>query len=135
MTRPDIRFIETGPEAPAVVISLQGQHFGPEAAGMVDWFDTILWALDRLRSGDWDTSSPETVSEIDTAITHLVHRLEPRLEGLTAALIRAHYAAGGSHGQLATAMDVSRSTAQSRAVRLPEEPSIWETWARGESTT
>jgi hypothetical protein len=131
VTRPDIRFIETGPEAPAAVISLQGEHLGPEAATLADWFDTVLYAIEGLRSGDFDAPGPETVREIDTAITHLVHRLAPRLEGLAAALIRAHYVAGGSHGQLATTMDVSRSTAQSRAARLPQEPTTWEQWARG----
>lgn len=132
MNRPDIRFIETGPEAPAVVISLKGDHLGPESAALADWFDTILWALENLRSGRLDQPGPETVALISTAIGHLVHRLEPRLKGLTDALIRAHYAAGGSHGQLGTAMDVPRSTAQSRAMRMPDTPGIWERWARGE---
>jgi hypothetical protein len=130
--RPDIRFIEAGPEAPAAVISLKGEHLGAEVAPLMDWVDTIVMSLENLRSGAWDRRGPSAVAGIDMAITHLIHRLEPRLEGIKDALVRAHIAAGGSHGELARAMDVARSTAQSRVKRLPDEPSHWEKWARGE---
>jgi hypothetical protein len=106
---------------------------GPEGERLTDWFDTTLWALHNLRNGTWQTPGPDTVHDIDTAITHL-HKLLPRLDGLSDALIRAHRAAGGSHAQLATAMDLgSRSAAQSRHERLPNPPSTWERWARGET--
>jgi hypothetical protein len=93
----------------------------------------VIYSLDNLRSGKWDTPGRETVRELYTAIMHLENKLTPRLEGIRDALIRAHYAAGGSHEDLALAMDVSRSTAQSRGNKVRHAaPSHWETWARRE---
>lgn len=108
-----------------------------EAAMLADYIDTIYYALDRLRSGELrlDGSRDEqTLSAIYTGINDLSVRLLPRLQGIVDALIRAHYDAGGSHGELARAMDVERSTAQSRAdrVRRALPPSTWERWATGE---
>ncbi len=128
----DLEFIQRTDGSTAVVITLPGEHLGVDAAVMADWFDTVFWAMDKLRSGAWNVPGRDTVNEIGTAITHLEHRLSPRLGGLRDALIRAHYAAGGSHAELGHALDTARSTAQGIAKRLPTEPTVWEKWARRE---
>jgi hypothetical protein len=41
-----------------------------------------------------------------------------------------HHHLGGSHGELARAMGVARSTAQTRTEALESrDPSVWERWA------
>lgn len=103
---------------------------------MADWCDTIFLALARLRDGAWrlDLSrDEETLAELAGAIGELETRLTPRLKGLRAALVRAHYAAGGSHGELSRAMDTTRPTAQTRGSKVRgHAPGHWERWATGE---
>lgn len=108
-----------------------------DAATLADWMDTVFYALSKLRGGELrldGTRDGDTLSAIYTGINDLSTRLLPRLQGIIDALIRAHYDAGGSHSELARAMDVERSTAQSRAdrVRRTLPPSTWERWATGE---
>lgn len=114
----DIIISLTGPENTA----LQG-----EADLMADWLVTALRALVALRtsqngagdSGQWYWSLNDLA------------RLLPRLEGIRDAVIREWAKQGGSHGQMALAMDVPRSTAQTRREAVTgREPSYWETWAR-----
>lgn len=107
-----------------------------ELADMQAWMETALASLRMLRSGalHLDGSRDEaTLDAIRSGITAISHRLGPRLDGIVAALIRAHYDAGGSHAELARAMDVERSTAQSRGdkVRKTRPPLMWERWAAG----
>jgi hypothetical protein len=45
-------------------------------------------------------------------------RLLPALQGIRDAAVRRHHHLGGSHGQLARAMGVARSTAQTRTEAL-----------------
>lgn len=123
-------------------------HIGPEDAAalggeaglLTDWFLTALRALVALRMGEVDRETetgqivrgPATVDTWYWVINDLGTRLTPRLEGIIAAAIRAHAAAGGSIGNLALAMDVAprRSTAQTRREKvLDTEPSGWELWA------
>ncbi|WP_219517532.1 hypothetical protein [Nonomuraea ceibae] len=115
---------------PAVTIRLPST-LGNDAAVLSDWFDTLIWALHNLRSGAWDfeRATPETRTHVDLAINDLETRLSPRLSGLRDALIRRHYELGGSHGELALALDVPRSTAQHRRRQLDPEPTAWERWA------
>lgn len=107
-----------------------------ELYSLADWCDTIFLALARLRDGAWrlDLSRDEiTLAELSATIGELETRLAPRLKGLRAALVRAHYAAGGSHGELSRAMDTNRATAQTRASRVRgHAPGHWEKWASGE---
>lgn len=119
-----------------VIHEVRGWGVGIEGAILADWMDTVFYALGALRHGRWrldGTRDEKTLSDIYTAINDLEHRLRPRLDGLRDALIRAHYDAGGSHTELATAMDVPRPTAQKRgnAVRRLAPPSMWEKWADG----
>ncbi|MGC5010129.1 hypothetical protein ACLQ2R_05135 [Streptosporangium sp. DT93] len=105
---------------------------GVDGAWLADWAQTLLWALDRLRSGAWDTPGEETLDEIQTAINDLEHQLAPRLDGMRDALIRAHFVAGGSYADLALALNRRKSTAQYRADKvLKKAPSKMEVWARG----
>ncbi|WP_019872720.1 hypothetical protein [Salinispora oceanensis] len=101
---------------------------GADGAILLDWFSSALIALARLRDGDPQMSADDW----HWLINDLEHRLAPRLQGIRDALIRAHAAAGGSYGDLALAMDVSKGTAQYRRDRLAAAaPSSWESWARG----
>ena len=98
--------------------------------------DAIVTALDALRAGRLrldKTRDAATLSTISTALYQMACRLDPRLQGALDALIRAHYAAGGSHAELARAMEVERSTAQARGDRVRKaSPTYWERWAAGE---
>ncbi|MBB4920987.1 hypothetical protein [Streptosporangium saharense] len=124
--RPPLRLGTDEHGNPTVTLSLKGLNAG--ATRLVDQLDTILGAVAALRAGD--LGQPDSLPSIDRAVRDL-DRLDKVLGGLTAALIRQHYIAGGSHGQLAAAMEVQRSTAQMRAERLPAEPTYWENWVRG----
>lgn len=65
------------------------------------------------------------------SVIRSIARLTPRLEGVSDAAVRtwATYF-GGTHGQLAAAMGVPRSTAQSRRETLMgRDPGEWEWWA------
>lgn len=87
-------------------------------------FHSALTALSHLRHGQGD--SPDWAR----AVSALEVDLLPRLGGIRDASIRAHAAARGSVGQLATAMAVARSTAQSRREAVTKNaPSKWENWA------
>jgi hypothetical protein len=131
--RHGIQFVHQDDGTDAVIIPLPPgpDYLGVDAALMSDYFRTVIDSLHNLRSGKWDVPGPKTVADLYTAIAHLEHRLAPRLQGLRDALIRAHYSAGGSHDDLSIAMDVARSTAQSRGNKVRRaEPDTWEEWAR-----
>lgn len=105
-----------------------------EYATLADWFDTALWGLALLRNGYSDRggqgSEDVTTEALYTVIKDLDHRLLPRLQGLRDAAVRRHQELGGSIGELAAAMDVPKSTAQSRRnVVANRAPATWERWA------
>ncbi|MET7304660.1 hypothetical protein, partial [Embleya sp. NPDC005575] len=96
----------------SVTISLTQEQIdliGSAAGTMADQLDTALWALARLRSGE-----ETTAEEWCLVVNDLGHQLLPRLTGIYDEATRAAVREGVSHGQLARAMDVSRSTAQTR---------------------
>ena len=125
-----------------ITISLtagEASAIGPaEAEGLVDWFDTALWGLAMLRTGlisRGPDDLPADCAEMDTVIRDLDAKLLPRLEGIRDAAIRRHKELGGSVGALASAMNVARSTAQTRREAL-EQPgprrassAAWQEWA------
>ncbi|WP_327707548.1 hypothetical protein OG530_41005 (plasmid) [Streptomyces decoyicus] len=120
-----------------ITISLTAEESA--AAGFVDnlgdWFDTALWALAILRSGRVDRTDGHalTAADLYTVINDLDHRLLPRLEGIRDAAVRRHAELGGTYGDLALAMDTSRSTAQYRRDALTaKSPNVWENWATGQ---
>lgn len=123
-----------------ITISLSPEEaaaLGGEAGILTDWFDTALWALALFRNGRTDraTLAPSrdvTSDDLYTVINDLDHRLLPRLQGVRDAAIRRHQELGGSLGDLALAMDVAKSTAQSRrnvVMNRPDGPTSWERWA------
>lgn len=107
-----------------------------DSAEFIDWTDTALYAMSALRGGHWHldgSAHQRTLADIDLTLRGLTH-LADRIGGLRDAVLRAHYQAGGSHGDAASAMDVPRATAQSRADALHRtSPSGWERWATGEA--
>ncbi|SCL21298.1 hypothetical protein [Micromonospora aurantiaca (nom. illeg.)] len=110
------------------VTPAQARVLGADASLLLDWFDSALLALVALREG---RAADMSRNDWHYLITHLEHRLAPRLDGLRDAVIRAHHGAGGSLADLALAMDVEKSTAQYRRDRVVKrEPNVWETWAR-----
>ncbi|WP_051842914.1 hypothetical protein [Streptomyces sp. NRRL F-5193] len=120
-----------------ITISLtpaEAEALGMEAATVADWFDTALWALALLRNGYSDRggqgAKDVTPEALYTVINDLDHRLLPRLQGVRDAAVRRHQELGGSIGDLALAMDVPKSTAQSRRnVVMGKAPASWERWA------
>ncbi|MEH0589839.1 hypothetical protein QA942_39740 [Streptomyces sp. B21-106] len=111
-----------------------------QAEGIADWFDTALWGLAMLRTGqicrDEGPGATEVqAAEMDTVIRDLDAKLLPRLAGIRDAAIRRHRELGGSVGALAAAMDVARSTAQTRreALEAPGPRGVssraWQEWA------
>jgi hypothetical protein len=130
--RPDLATALTG------VLPMAELHGVPrvEYVALVGWLDTAIHGLGALLTGSLHLDKrrdPETLATIAAALAALEQCLAPRLEGLSAALVRAHYAAGGNHPELAAAMGVPKSTAQSRAAKvLMRRPSEWEDWATGD---
>lgn len=111
----------------------EADAIGMELSTLVDRMDTALWALAMLRTGRNDRaeeSRPVTTDDLYWVINDLEHRLTPRLKGIRDAAIRRHADLGGTYGQLATAMDVGRSTAQRRRDGVTRQaPTGWERWA------
>ncbi|MFJ8677705.1 hypothetical protein [Streptomyces sp. NPDC093589] len=121
-----------------ITISLtpaEAAALGHEASMLADWFDSALWALGILRTGRNHRAEdgPAVTSQtLYTVINDLDHRLLPRIQGVRDAAIRQHHELGGSIGELALAMDVKKSTAQSRRNAVldgRDRPSTWERWA------
>ncbi|MEU1725542.1 hypothetical protein [Nonomuraea sp. NPDC005692] len=99
-------------------------------AHAVIWSPILLRILKRKETyaGDAhdDRAHPRGV------IRALERTLLPRLAGIRHAAVCAHAQLGGSHGDLAAAMAVARSTTQSRGEALAErEPAEQERWATG----
>lgn len=133
--RHDIKFIrqDDGTDAAVITFPPGTDYLGVDAPLLIDYFDTVIIALHSLRAGEYDAPGPETVRRLYNSIMHVDQKLLPRLNGLRNALIRAHYAAGGSHRDLSLAMDTSRETAISRGNKIRNsEPDQWERWARRE---
>ena len=128
-----MKFVRTKDGKQVAVVETYG--IGMEAGPILDWMDTVFYALSKLRSSDLklDKSRDEkTLKDLYTCINDLT-RLEPRFEGLKNTLIRAHREAGGTHGELALALDSPRSTASTQARTICiRKPQHWETWARME---
>ncbi|WP_369361267.1 hypothetical protein [Streptomyces sp. cg2] len=123
-----------------ITISLtptQYEAIHDEVENLGGWLHAALWALARLRTHE-DTAGHPYISgpnDWHVAINTLDKHLLPRLEGIRDAMIRTHANAGGSLQNLATSMDVSRSTAQYRRDRVlkgKDRPSTWENWATGD---
>ncbi|WP_433382683.1 hypothetical protein [Streptosporangium sp. CA-115845] len=110
-----------------------------ESAHLAAWALILLRTLER--DGTFTSRYSEEGSTGDTdndlaslrgIIVALDRTVLPRLHGIRDAAVRAHQDRGGSYGQLAAAMNVARSTAQTRADALAaQEPSAQERWARG----
>lgn len=110
-----------------------------EPAHLAAWALVLLRTLERdgTFTSRYDEKGSTGGADNDLAslrglIVALDGTILPRLHGIRDAAVRAHQDRGGSYGQLAAAMNVARSTAQTRADALTaQEPSPHERWARG----
>lgn len=99
------------------------RHLGFDPGLILDRADSALEALHALRAG-------RSIKRHDyhTWITH-VRTLAAQMISLRDALMVAHARDGGSLSRLGDALDVPRSTAQSRlAAVLRREPLPWDKW-------
>ncbi|MFF3496498.1 hypothetical protein ACFYWS_34730 [Streptomyces sp. NPDC002795] len=111
---------------------LETEAIGEDATLMVEILDNCLWAMGMLRTGinsrDRNASAP-TPGDWASALRGL-DRLPPRVQGVCSALIRAHAAANGKLDHLASATNVSMTTAQDRQTTVTHQPpGSWEQWA------
>lgn len=106
--------------------SEQAAALSSDAAVLAEELDTVLGGIAELRAGTADRVRAERLlAEAAALLT--------RLEGVRDAGIRAHAGGGGTYGQLAVALGMPLTTAQSRRDGLAgAEPSAAERWARGE---
>ena len=98
----------------------------PDLKILIQVFHEAVQGLEALRTNPQQL----TRSELWSIVHHIEVNLVPRLTGIRDAATRQ---AGGSLGDMAEAMDVPRSTAQTRKEALDQrEPSKFERWALGE---
>ena len=106
---------------------------GQDIYNVTSWAAGMLSALVLLRTGR--TGPYQTARMARFAALETVSRLYRHTEAVIRALARAQARDGGSHGELARAMGIPRSSAQSlRAsleVRRPDEPEDWATGSNG----
>ncbi|MFF5265321.1 hypothetical protein ACFY4C_41105 [Actinomadura viridis] len=113
-------------------------------ADLTEFSHAAIWGLILLRTLEREGeiqpryADPAAYDVADTraALRGLIGTLErkllPRMLGIRDAAVRWHSKLGGSHGDLADAMGVARSTAQTRTqALLAREPSEGERWALG----
>ncbi|MEV6426025.1 hypothetical protein [Streptomyces sp. NPDC051662] len=118
-----------------ITISLtkaEADAIGPEAGLLIDWIDTALWALAILRTGQAVRGDQRAITKDDfhTVINNLDKKLIPRLDGIRDAAVVRHADLGGTYGDLAIAMDVARSTAQTRRDAIERrQPTTFQKWA------
>ncbi|MEU2357893.1 hypothetical protein ABZ599_33790 [Streptomyces misionensis] len=111
------------PDLTIPLSAADAQALGDDVGQLAIWLGAVLHGLAQLRAGGASTD--------DLANTILMSNgLMSRLAGIRDAAVRQHAAQGGSYGALASAMGVTRATAQSRRdTLLKKEPSEMEKWA------
>jgi hypothetical protein len=106
---------------------------GDDAVQLHDWLDTVEYAVHLLRSGSLKLDGSRdtaTLQALDSCIKDLVLGLQPRFEGVIAALYLARNAAGGSWVELANLTGTASTTLQSRVKKIQSDPQ-WVDWATG----
>jgi hypothetical protein len=135
--------IGAGPALTDFVVTVDQEELhalGEGAFGRADlgeFTHAVVWGLILLRTleraGTYSGDVDDDRAHLHGLIRALERTLLPRLAGVRDAAVRWHSKLGGSHGDLAAAMDVARSTAQSRVqALLDREPSEGEQWATGQ---
>ncbi|MEU3188686.1 hypothetical protein ABZ707_31485 [Streptomyces sp. NPDC006923] len=126
-TEPDHTAPAPVPDLTIPLSAADAQALGDDVGQLAMRLGAVLHGLAQLRAGGTSTD--------DLANTILMSNgLINRLEGIRDAAVRQHAAQGGSYGALASAMGVTRATAQSRRdTLLKKEPSELEQWATGSS--
>ncbi|MFD7161257.1 hypothetical protein ACFV9C_42195 [Kribbella sp. NPDC059898] len=110
-------------------------NVGFEQPMLEDWFDTLEYAVDLLRSGSLrldGSRDPATLNALSTCLIHLVSKLQPRLDGTIDALLVAQRLAGGSWNELSRDTEEAIGTLRSRVKKIETDGSYWAKWARGE---
>jgi len=126
-----------GLEITITLTALETEAMGDDATRMAEIFDSYLWAMGMLRTGrnSRDSGTPPPTSGDWAAALRGLDRLPTRLQGIRDGLIRAYTAAGGNRERLSAVMNISRSAARHRHVRVTRRaPSAWEQWARTRSS-
>ncbi|MFI6802974.1 NUDIX hydrolase [Streptosporangium canum] len=119
---------------------------GADALSFVRDLDPVLRALAEIRAGDWDQVSPSPYDEgrpgarqrrrMEDAIYAVEQYVLPRLSAIRTVALRSFRAQGASYADLAAAMGISRSTAQSRwRVLEATAPDKHERWVRDVAAT
>ncbi|MEU6299776.1 hypothetical protein [Streptomyces erythrochromogenes] len=132
----------TGPDAMLggldIILSLTPEEtelLGADARQLSASFHELLLTLTHLRRegllAPEETEDRAVIAEYyRESLVALARTLQPRLAGTVDAAIRAHAERGGTIADLTRALDVPRSTAQSRRkVVTTAPPSPWEMWA------
>lgn len=111
-----------------------GLTMGRQLSEIGEFSHAVAWALVLLRSiehdGGYGQDTQDDLAHLRGVVAALDRRLIPALAGVRDAAVRRHHELGGSHGRLAAAMGVPRSTAQTRTEALAaRDPSPFERWA------
>ncbi|MEU1503055.1 hypothetical protein [Streptomyces sp. NPDC005732] len=100
---------------------------GIDGAGeLTRWFDTALRALAMFRGDDSHRATSRRMADV---VRDLDQGLLPRLQAVRDTAVHRHGQLGGSINDLAAAMNVAKSTAQSRRNALTKgAPHPWKQW-------
>lgn len=106
-----------------------------EVRPLVATLNSLFYALHLLRGEKLvldGSRDGETLQRLGNAALQPLAHFEREVAGVVRALLRAHAAAGGSHRERATLMQVTRDTAVGR-LRVVEnsQPDQYERWATG----
>jgi len=119
-----------------ITISLtpaEDDALGVDAFTLAEWFESVLSTLAMLRTGSVANRPKFPTPGLDDWSTAVGDTYQlPLLQGLADATIRIARGLGMSYADFAQAMDVSRSTAQSRVRKITGRPPVgFENWALG----
>ncbi|MEU1668505.1 hypothetical protein ABZ547_33985 [Streptomyces sparsogenes] len=118
---------EPVPDLTIPLSASDAQALGDDVGQLAMRLGVVLHGLAQLRA---DGASTDDLANTILMSNGLINRLQ----GIRDAAVRQHAAQGGSYGALASAMGVTRATAQSRRdTLLKKNPSEMEKWATDSS--
>jgi len=119
-----------------LIVSLTAEQravLGPDAADLAEAFDSLLNGVASLRTGEQNERTSLKDGRTDQGwyewLIADLQTLRAKIDAVESAAIRRHAGEGGSYGELARAMNVSRATAQGGRDRvMATDPSEVEQW-------